>query len=201
CADSIRAHNNYARTLFMRLSFRVIINGSTSMTFSIKRNLTNARPRFKNCACLQCLGPVGHICASSSFGSTSVPSLAAEITSCPAIIRTGKETQIADPPMPSQLVERSSGDSPCYTQREWREPRCVNGIGWIAQNSRNAHLPIIRIVVRFKILIADWPVLRDSIQRFGAKVRSVRTLEFANPKNCASSDTVHHFDVRRISTP
>src|SRR4029453_3085987 len=163
CADSIRAHNNYARTLFMRLSFRVIINGSTSMTFSIKRNLTNARPRFKNCACLQCLGPVGHICASSSFGSTSVPSLAAETTRCSGIIRTGKETQIADPPMPSQLVERSSGDSPCYAQRKWREPRWGRGVCLTPHNPPTPHLPNIRVVVRFKILIADWPVLRDSV--------------------------------------
>src|SRR4030095_3149916 len=154
--------------LFLGLSFRVIINGSTSMPSAIKRNLTNTRSRFKNCACLQCFGPIGDICASSSFGSTSVPPLSAEITSRPAIIRTGKETQIEEPPMPSQLVERLSGDSPCYTQSEWREARCVNGIGWIAQNSSNAHLPIIGIVVRFKVFIADWAVLRDSVHRVGA---------------------------------
>jgi hypothetical protein len=89
--------------------------------------------------------------------------LTAEIASRPAIIGTGKEAEIEDPPMPSQTVERLSGDSPGYTQREWREARCVNGIGWIAHNSGNAHLPIIGIVVGLKVLVTDWPVLRHSI--------------------------------------
>jgi hypothetical protein len=39
----------------------------------------------------------------------------------------------------------------------------MNGIGWIARNSSNAHLAIVGVVVRFKVLIADWPVLRDAV--------------------------------------